>query len=432
VNHAGDLPVVAVMNLMKRRTRLVIAVGFALAAVGVMAAPAEAYTPSTSDDCTSVKIKNPSSVHIVVHTESLLGSDLQVSNMLAAIDAVTDELNTVGGTTAHISSVTTTTAAYHHKTSYHESDGTIHLGFAPVIKDDDGVTHVGQEVPFESKATPPLPSPCTVESPNIGFLDLDHISGWNFKTPGDTDKDQGNKFYKAGVKDLADHYYFRPQLLHELLHAFGLAHSDNTTAFMNYGQLPWINRSPDKMITPLPDDLAGLRHFYPGSGDVYRVAFLNTALDPAGPVSDGGAGTQSPLCHPSGGTTYASVFATYNYGCARSPYFNVCAGGQVYGAYSLANYSTKDMQVTVQAWFSTDDVWTESDHASVDYDVYTVATGKTVLIGDHWTMPSMQVGTLQIHVILRVVALQYTPGSAPPANSVTTDWLPLDGTVTTC
>src|SRR5262249_24959251 len=161
--------------------------------------------------------------------------------------------------------------------------------------------------------------------------------------------------------DLAGHMYFRPKLLHELLHAFGLYHTTNTTSFMNYGQKPWINRTPDKMITPLPDDLAALRYLYPANGDVYRVAFLNTALDPSGPVSTSKAGTQSALCHPSGGTTSDSAFAIYNYACATSPYFQVCAGGQVYGAYSLANYSTTKMDVTVQAWFSRDDLWTSTD-----------------------------------------------------------------------
>jgi hypothetical protein len=430
-----------VMRLDGRWTRLVVAAGFTLAAIGVMATPAGAYALLKSSDCTMKKIKNPGGVHIVVHTSSLLGSDLQVSNMLAAVNAVVDEFNTVGGTAAHISSVTTSTDAYHHTTSYHESTGTIHLGFTSVVGAGDDVdgNAVGEAKPFEvtrtiSNGDISIPTPCTVASPNIGFLDLvsvvpGHV-GWNFRTPGDTDRDQGNKYYQAGESDIAGHLYFRPIVLHELLHAFGLAHSANTTAFMNYGTKPWINRSRDKMITPLPDDLAALRYLYPAGGDVYRMALLNTALNPSAPLSDSGAGIQSPLCHPSGGTTYAPLFDSY--GCATSAVYKVCAGAPVYGAYSLANYSTSAMNVTVGAWFSTDDVWDWDDHEAVDYDSFTISAGKTALFGDHWTMPSMLVGTQHLYVILRVIATKDTPGSAPPADSVTTDWLPLYGTVTTC
>jgi hypothetical protein len=160
-----------------------------------------------------------------------------------------------------------TTGAYDHLSTYRESTGTIHLGFAPTLKDPK---HAGEESPFEVTATAPLPAPCTVASPNVGFLDLDH-QDWNFQTPGDTSKDQGNKYYQAGENDLVGKEYYRPVPLHELLHAFGLWHSASTTAFMNYGQRPWINRPPEKMVTPLPDDLAALRHLYPATGDVYSV-----------------------------------------------------------------------------------------------------------------------------------------------------------------
>jgi hypothetical protein len=427
VNGIGTLPVSRVMDdagtRLRRGVHLVVAAGIALAAIGVIATPAHAYTLSKARNCSTLTIKNSGSVRIVVHTRSLLGTDRQVTNLLDAIDAVTDEFNSVGGTTAHISSVTTTTASYHHNTTYDEP-GTIHLGFTPVTTDEDGLTHVGQEVPFTAIN-------CVVQSPNIGFLDLDHIEGWNFLTPGATHDDEGNTFYQAAVTDKVRHYYFRPQLLHELMHAFGLGHSANTTSFMNYGQMPWINRAPRDMITPLPDDLAALRYLYPADDDVYRVAFLNTALDPAADVSSEGAGTQSPLCRPSGGTGFASLFYTHNYACATSPFFQVCAGGQVYGAYSLANYSTSAMDVSVAAYFSVDDVWGSTDQESVDYDQYSIAAGKTLLIRDQWTIPTMLVGTQQLHVILRVVAVEDTPG-APPANSVTTDWLPLVGTLTTC
>jgi hypothetical protein len=403
----------------------------------VVATPAGAYTLNKSDSCSSMKIKNPEAVHIVVHTSSLLGSDRQVDNMLGAIDAVADEFNKVGGTTAHISSITTTTAAYHHATSYDETDGTIHLGFASAVGSEDDVSGgaVGEEIPFHKTrdGSLPVPSPCTVESPNVGFLDEVNIKpghiDWNFLTPGERSGDGGTKFYAAQESDAEGHVYFRPVLLHELLHAFGLGHSADATAFMNYGQKPWINRPPRKMITPLPDDLAALRHLYPADDEVYRVAFLNTALDPSEHLTNK-AGKQKALCHPSGGTTYAPLFDSYY--CGKSGVDKVCAGGQVYGAYSLANYSTTAMNVTVAAYFSISDTWEGTDMGAVDYDNYTIAAGKTALIGDHWTMPSMQVGTQRLHLILRVVATKDTPGEAPPANSVTTDWLPLYGTITTC
>jgi hypothetical protein len=382
---------------VKRGVHLVVAAGFALAAVGLTAAPADAYTLQKDDNCATFKIKNSGSVHIVVHTPSLLGTDRQVTNLLDAIDAVTDEFNSVGGTSARVSSVTTTTASYHHTKTY-EEPGTIHLGFSPTITDEDGYTHVGQEVPGKAIN-------CVVQSPNIGFLDLDHIAGWNFLTPGETNDDEGTPFYQADVTDKVGHYYFRPQLLHELMHAFGLGHSANTTSFMNYGRMPWINRAKRDMITPLPDDLAALRYLYPASGDVYRVAFLDTALNPSAPVSAKGAGTQEALCRPSGGTTYARslFYDDDNYACATSPYFKVCAGAQVYGAYSLANYSTAAMNVTVSAYFSINDTFESTDMPVTDYDNYTVAAGKTVLIGDHWTMRSLLVPTQHHHLNRGVV-----------------------------
>jgi hypothetical protein len=246
---------------------------------------------------------------------------------------------------------------------------------------------------------------------------------WNLGTPSD--------YYDALSYDSSNTLYLRPIYLHELLHAFGLHHSGDSFAMMNYGTKAWANRLPELMMQPLPDDAAGLRALYPASTTRYEVAVLNnwyTAnADPRSPATD------AQLCMPSLGDKFtADRFSLW---CGASgpnaQSTTVCEGDLLKVRATVANYSTSTAIVTKQLWFSNNLTWEESDAVSSGSHTGDIPAGQSTEYGMTFKVPTL-VGGVK-HVILRVISQSDTDGDGyTEANTVNTDWIPLRGTVTPC
>jgi hypothetical protein len=171
---------------------------------------------------------------------------------------------------------------------------------------------------------------------------------WAFGLPGD----HGEDFFDAGYPG-PDGYYMRLTLLHELGHFVGLAHSDHSYSFMNYGGRPYANRDDARMVDFLPDDREALRVLYGNGGSETDVSVLNTWYDPTNLPN--GAAQQESLCRPSTGTGWSSSQFDATCGVTSSGAdgsMRVCPGDWLYTRYAMANHGTDGVETTQNLWFS--------------------------------------------------------------------------------
>jgi hypothetical protein len=320
---------------------------------------------------------------------------------------VSVQLNRVGGSSAEVlfTGNQSHPAPFEYGTWYDDAVPTLHIGFTSGFADEAAAAEVKRG---------PVDEDCHYVEAHMAIVDLDHRN-WNFGTPPD--------YYTAKSLDAAGALWFRPAFLHELLHTFGLAHSDDTYAFMNYEDFPWANRAEDEAIRPLPDDVRALRYLYPGGGNRSEVAVLNTWYT-AG-VSDSGAAIAYRNCAPSLGDTdstqfYARLCGT---GGLHGGSTEVCPGDVLRTRYSLANYSTREVTLTAWLYFSSDDEYNGwSDTQSVTVHPYTVLpAAHSTHKSPAWQVPNVTTFDADYHVIVRVTG---TTGGVPVE-----DWIPLTGTV---
>jgi hypothetical protein len=413
-----------------RRLMWVAAVLAAGPAVAV-AQPAQAYTPRTYSGCGGanqpyVRFTDGSDVHMVVHYGESHLEPFDNLFMLAAINEVNAELNAAGGTSVHVTVVQWTSEPFkwgldtHGNQIWYTDDlvPTIHVGFVPWL--DDGAAG-STYAPIGSVGK------CHYQSASIAILDTDALYAltdkpgqtarrWNFKEPG--------YYYLEGLFG-AGTIYFRQSYLHEMLHAFGLAHSANTYSYLNYGERPWANRPAGHKARPLPDDVRGLRNIYPASGTRYDVALLNTwyveSNDPEVPAD------QDMLCRPGRGKDLGpSIFEPEYCGSSDDPAPDaVCKGQNLNVWFALANYSTSPVSSSVMLYFSTDDVWNYGDIASSSYLIVDQTAAQSSHKGATFEVPDLPgaKGT-RYYPILRALAV---PDGPVPSFA---DWMPLTGTVT--
>jgi hypothetical protein len=90
-----------------------------------------------------------------------------------------------------------------------------------------------------------------------------------------------------------------------------------------------------------------------------RATSLTTWFDGAPEALDNGAATGKVLCAPSRGTGFsASLFDAHcGSGGAHAGETGVCGGDTLRTRFSLANYSTHDVDFDVRLWLSADDTW---------------------------------------------------------------------------
>jgi hypothetical protein len=404
-----------------------ITAGAAIAAAVALASPAGAYQPQTTTSCSSLKFMAPW-VHVVVHTTESKASGSQLTALVDALDDINATIAKVGGSAATAYSVTTTTTAFTQGKFVGDFAPTIHVGFSGSLADGVGGSTVHGPVGANctyNEAQITLPDfDSTVKSVDSNGTVLATWNLWNLGTPG-------TGYYDASIADSSNALYLRPIYLHELLHALGLHHVGDEFAMLNYGTKAWANRSPELMMAPLPDDIAGLRALYPWPTTRYEVAVLNNwytaASDPRTPAAD------ARLCAPSLGDKLSSdKFAQYcGDGGPQGQSTTVCAGDLLKVRATIANYSTSTAIVTKQLWFSNDLTWQEADAVSSGSHTDDVPAGHSVLYGMTFTVPTLVGGAK--HVILRVISQSDSNGDGvTEGDTVSSDWIPLRGTVTPC
>lgn len=404
-----------------------VAGGAALIAALAIAGPAAGYqvqdaTKNGAVLCTPMKFSSASTVRVIVHTAESKATTAQINEVVDAIEAVSDTIGAGGGSTAKVTSVTTSTTPFTYQTFYGDTTPTVHVGFAG----NRPAAELGNTAYGTVKTTP-----CTYNEAQIVLRDFNSTSTsggtfWNSGTPG-------SNYYNADPQDSSGVYYLRPVFLHELLHAFGLHHSGDSYAMMNYATKPWANRPDDAKMQPLPDDLAGLRALYPTSSTRIDVAVLDTYYaansDPRSPA------TGTKLCKPSQGTTYSDRFDSQcGTGGPDGGSTTVCEGDTLRVFYTVANYSTSDAIVTKELFFSNDKTFADSEPDSADGWTDTIPASSSQLYGMPFTVPKILEGSgAKLHLIARVVSQSDTDGDGiTEPDTVRSEWIPLRGTVTLC
>ncbi|HTJ36260.1 MAG TPA: matrixin family metalloprotease [Dactylosporangium sp.] len=435
--------------MMKRRNRWLVRAAVCLAAIasGLVLAPqaAPAYTLSTFNGACNGPGQDPlkfgkGTVNVVLHYGESKALFFDILKILAVMRDVHDQINQMGGSSVRIGSVTATTDPFTFGTPFSDTTPTIHVGFAPSLADPS----------FDGEGSPLKPAnSCTYTEAHVAFLDFD-THRWTFGDPAD--------FWLAGATDTATSVckpptppgtpncatvnptYFQPVYLHELLHAFGLAHSDSTFSFMNYGERPWANRPAGDKIRPLPDDLRAMRYLYPDtSNDRYEIGVLDnwdddSTLSSIAPK----AAYARPLCAPSLGTDFDSApghrFAYYPCGTGGPNAGSIvaCEGDSLKTRFALVNYGTGDVEGTVSLYFSTDSTFDlGSDIYAGDFDTSLVAAGSK-LHSRAWKVPALTSGTKYYTILYVTMWKPAATGASVDPATMSSDWIPLRGTITGC
>jgi hypothetical protein len=336
-----------------------------------------------------------SSPVVRIHPDLFIGNQADMEDAIRDVNA---QIANVGGSTARVEKTVTTSDGFH-TTPYYDTSPVIHVGFLNLLPPALAVTS----------------SPWACER----FIIVDRDTAWNYGTPQDAG---GAGYYMAGKTDPSDNVYFRISYQHELMHAFGVgasdedAHPDDVYSFLNYGERPWANAPVDAMIRPLPYDVRQLRTMFRASGSRTEVAVLNTWMDKD---STAVVTPQKMLCAPSVGAVANAANAFANF-CGEPKATSVCRGDIVQVQYALANYSTEDVDVTSNLWFSTDDKWDPNDRLSPTVKTYTVPAAHSQ--NKYWGYEAPVVSSGTNFVIVRVTA-------TTPSGVTVKDSIPLTGTV---
>jgi hypothetical protein len=406
------------MNSIVRR--MVCVAGVAAIAVAGSAAPAQAYHLKTTSTCTSIKWTTPNPVYRV-HIYEFVDGGADVYDLMdldAAVYDVMREFDNAGGTSASVdtSGITNDARAYESGTPFNDTAPTIHIGFTddPYEVDSKGIAKASATYSVD-------PVTCTYNEVRITFRDFS-LQDWNLGTPAGA----GEPYYTTQDTDRAGNLWFRPILLHEVLHAFGLDHTKASYSFMDWFAYPWAGGgvAEEDAIRPLPDDLEALRALYPAAGDRSEIALLTTWYDQNNVVS--GSAAHIHVCVPSrGGSQSAGPLTDYYCGVGgpNAGSTTVCAGDQLHAWYAFANYSTeKADDVSVRMYLSTDDVYDSTDTLmSPTLASATVEAAHTKMIGQRFEVPSGLTSGAKYYLVLHAL------GTTTSGDWVE-DWTPLTNT----
>ena len=357
--------------------------------------PTTAYLPT----CNTSDWRSPL---VWVHTHEFTGNKSAMETAITQVDA---QIGKVGASGATVDQpIFSTEEAFHPTTPYGDGVPTLHIGFSDLAPN--------------ILATTSKPYSCE------RFITFDSNGAWDYGTPEDAG---GAGYYMAGRKDPQGNSYFRIAYLHELLRSMGVGTTpDNPTkdnspndvySFLNSNERPWAHAPADAMIRPLPYDVRQLRSLFPGSGSRTEVAILNTWMDKS---STDPATPQNMLCAPSVGTAEVenNMFLPY---CGNANATSICPGDMLQVHYGLANYSTEDVTVTSNLYFSTDDQWDAADKVSPTNKTYTVTAAHSQHKWGGFQVPSLPSGST-LYAIVRVTA-------TTPSGVTVKDSIPMRGTV---
>lgn len=384
-------------------------------------APTLAWEPLFSDaSCTGGGAHLSGPAEVVVHISEMDGFDL--AQTFQALDAFVDVhavVSAIADTSLEITSVRLSSEPFTFKDWYGDVSPTIRVGFNDTVA---AASAVGNRVAGS----------CTYDEAHVQIRN-ESVYDWAYLEPAQ----EGVPFWDAG-KTLAGDHSFRLMYLHELFHAFGVAHSDHSFSIMNKGARPWHNRAAGEQFQPLPDDVEAARALYPGSrGDTFRIALLNTWHDVNDPEGD--AVQHKMLCQPSRGSSWADPWDATRLGSSMAAddglatcgvalsgvATEVCPGDVVRTQVAVANYHASEVDVALRLWFSSDDVWdgvAGGDVKAAEVRRYTQGPQGSSKQGRVYTVPALPEG--EYHLISKGVATDVATGDK------TNDWIPLRGTLT--
>lgn len=418
-----------------RRGLMAISAALSALVVGVSTANAEIGPPgggsaggstgtAPSTTCSADVWKTPP--RIVLHTSEYSGKSGDTALMAPAITDVVKQFNAVGGTSAKVGSVTTSTAPFKFGDWFDDSVPTIHVGFTSDIKADTGVDGDAATTPAH------LGSDKCLKEMHIVFADKDDPSPdtvtWNFKTP--MDSYWQDTYYDATAADAQGNTWFRPSFLHELLHAFALAHVTDQFSFMNHrlpAGFPWANRAASDSVRPLPWEIGRLRTLYPQTGTPpypthYDVAVLNNWY--GAPQPDDDAASQVKLCTPSAGGDFTDPTSTGT--CSTGGSLSTCAGDDVLTRFSVANYSTGSVHVSAQLYFApaTDITYKSTLPHSTDTKTVDLVAASSSLVHAKFSLPDLAFGA-GYHPIIHIDAVHMDSSGVEDPATERSDWIPL-------
>ncbi|MCZ7583736.1 MAG: hypothetical protein M5R36_10595 [Deltaproteobacteria bacterium] len=246
---------------------------------------------------------------------------------------------------------------------------------------------------------------------------MDAYTDWVWGTP--------STYYDPVVSDDGGERYIRVIHMHELLHAMGLDHERDAFSNLLYWSTPshalFTNRSSDKMVEPTPDDREGLRYLYPTETAERDMAVANLWVDP-----ERYPGEQRKFCRPAKGFSWdTDIFASYCPSGIIST-TNLCPGDTIYARFNVMNYGTSSENAHVEAWFSTNETWSQSDYESPsEYDVG-VPAQTSIHISKRFQVPYGIPLNTTFHMIARS-----RPLLNPTEESTQNNWIPLRGTLRT-
>jgi hypothetical protein len=260
---------------------------------------------------------------------------------------------------------------------------------------------------------------------------LDEARNWHWGQPEEIGRDYYDMTTRVTVGGVVMHQA-RPVLMHELLHAAGLAHSDDSYAFMNYGDHPYANRPDAARIDPLPDDREGLRRIYPTAGTERDVEVLNTWFD-GDDISSTGAAEQKRLCQPSKGEAWSPD--PYDTRCGidaqtgAAGSTQVCPGDMLYVRYAMANDGNVAMNVDEQMWLSRDATLSRGPggdlRSPTQPGTYLINGQRSVRTARRFAVPNGVAYGQSYHVIMFLD----TGAQLGAEDSQQNNWIPLRGSI---
>jgi hypothetical protein len=373
-----------------------------------------------------------SAPRLLIHDEGLGADPAAAAEMRQAVEDVVDEFNRVGGVSTSVTSVATSSDPFVYQTWDGVATPTIHIGFV-----DDLAATVEDEETFAETAYQPLTG-CVIPEAHIVFPSADDPiwaegKGWNFNTPFDSDAI--DNYYDTSPTDYNGDTWFRPVLLHELLHAFGLEHTQSTYAFMNHrgnGGFPWTNRSPEQSVRPLPADIYELRERYPASDTYYDVSVTTTWFNPD--FTDGAeAAEQFGVCTPSLGDVWSRTVADGG-ACGENADGSslggcVSEGDKLRVMFAVNNGGTDEAYITYRLYMSADRTL-GGDLMSPTAGSLTRPAGASAIVARTFTLPAVADGERYWPIVRVQAAKGSTAGVL--ASTMRTDWIPLNSLLLGC
>ena len=358
---------------------------------------ASAFSPRAIGACETIRFAGPPKVYL--HAKDLGDADLTA--VAQAMKELHRQFNNLG-VPIRVTSLELTTEPFVYQQWFKSPEPAIHVGFS----NEPGIQPAATAWKLDRET-------CTYDQAHIRVKHPDvYDAGWAFEEPG------ADIYYTVGLNSPSGERYFRVAYLHELLHAFGLAHSNDGFAMLNYRDRTWLNRQPGHRLKPLPDDIRGIETLYGPGQERQEVGLLNSwwqrvrKKDKPYP-----AASQRLICEPAVGTGWEAWSKAQ---CASNGSQAVCPGDRLRARVAVVNYGTSAIEAGLTAHFSTDLRLSGGDVQATTDRRFTIAKESSRQVRGLFRIPATLPFSTEFTVILSV-----------QGDAIEREWIPLRGTIRT-